>query len=209
MDYDEMDYDEMDYYEMDYYEILGVEQNATIEQIKEAYRTLALKYHPDKNPGDKEAEAKFVEINKAYEVLSDPETKTAYDTKIIQPDEDIEEDDIISSIIYTIFGVIIAIFAFHFIIPKMIIPGTIWIFHTTISAIKFFWSNILPYLLMGAGVIYLIFICICGHKKYSKEGYSQERIAQNLSKKGMSISEISNVLGLSEDTIKKYLEITT
>lgn len=63
----------------DYYEILGVPRNATKEEIKRAYRKLALKYHPDRNPGDKEAEEKFKEINEAYEVLSDDEKRKIYD----------------------------------------------------------------------------------------------------------------------------------
>jgi len=64
---------------MDYYEILGVSKNATKIEIKKAYRRLAMKYHPDKNPGDKEAEEKFKLINEAYQVLSDDEKRAIYD----------------------------------------------------------------------------------------------------------------------------------
>jgi len=63
----------------DYYDILGVSRNATQEEIKSAYRRLALKYHPDRNPGDKEAEEKFKEAAEAYEVLRDPEKRAIYD----------------------------------------------------------------------------------------------------------------------------------
>lgn len=63
----------------DYYEILGVQKDASEDDIKKAYRKLALKYHPDRNPGDKEAEEHFKEINEAYAVLSDKEKRSQYD----------------------------------------------------------------------------------------------------------------------------------
>lgn len=63
----------------DYYEILGVARGADAETLKRAYRKLAMQYHPDRNPGDKAAEAKFKEINEAYEVLRDPDKRAAYD----------------------------------------------------------------------------------------------------------------------------------
>ena len=63
----------------DYYEVLGLQKGASEEEIKKAFRQLAKKYHPDLNPGDKEAEAKFKEVNEAYEVLSDKEKRQRYD----------------------------------------------------------------------------------------------------------------------------------
>lgn len=63
----------------DYYQTLGVEKSASQDEIKKAFRKLAIKYHPDKNKGDKEAEAKFKEISEAYEVLGDPEKRKKYD----------------------------------------------------------------------------------------------------------------------------------
>ena len=63
----------------DYYDVLGVQKNSSPEQIKAAYRKLAVKYHPDKNPGDKASEEKFKEASEAYHILSDKERKQNYD----------------------------------------------------------------------------------------------------------------------------------
>ena len=65
---------------MDFYQILEVGREASSDEIKKSYRRLALKYHPDKNPGDTSAEAKFKQINEAYETLGDPSKKKAYDS---------------------------------------------------------------------------------------------------------------------------------
>lgn len=72
-----MKIDGMEY--KDYYKILGVDRNASADAIRSAYRKLAMKYHPDKNPGDKKAEERFKEINEAYQVLSDDRKRAHYD----------------------------------------------------------------------------------------------------------------------------------
>ena len=64
----------------DYYDVLGVNKNASDQELKSAYRKLAIKYHPDKNPGDKSAEDKFKEASEAYGVLSDKSKKENYDS---------------------------------------------------------------------------------------------------------------------------------
>ena len=68
-----------------YYEILGVERGATEDQIKSAYRKLAMKYHPDRNQGSEEAAEKFKEINEAHETLSDSQKRAAYDYELEHP----------------------------------------------------------------------------------------------------------------------------
>ena len=65
----------------DYYEVLGLQKGASEDEIKRAFRKLAVKYHPDRNQGNAEAESKFKEINEAYQVLSDPEKKANYRQK--------------------------------------------------------------------------------------------------------------------------------
>src|SRR5512134_2054025 len=63
----------------DYYRVLGVDRDATKDDLKKAYRKLALQCHPDRNPGDKDAERRFKEINEAYEILRDDQRRAAYD----------------------------------------------------------------------------------------------------------------------------------
>ena len=65
--------------EKDYYKILGVERSASADEIKRAYKKVAIKYHPDRNPGNKEAEEKFKQAAEAYDVLRDPDKRARYD----------------------------------------------------------------------------------------------------------------------------------
>lgn len=90
----------------DYYEILGVSRNATDSEIKKAFRQLALKYHPDRNPGNKEAEEKFREINEAYSVLSDPQKRAQYDQfgRVLDNNQTFAGDDFGFSIFEDLFG---------------------------------------------------------------------------------------------------------
>src|SRR5512140_3757352 len=67
----------MDY--KDYYQVLGVERSASADDVRKAYRKLAMQYHPDRNPGNKQAEDRFKEINEAYQVLSDSQKRARYD----------------------------------------------------------------------------------------------------------------------------------
>lgn len=75
---------------VDYYAVLGVARDATDEEIKKAYRKLAFEYHPDRNPGDQEAEARIREINAAYEVVGDPETRRSYERLRVGPEVGVE-----------------------------------------------------------------------------------------------------------------------
>ena len=69
----------------DFYEVLGVSRGASDDEIKKAYRKMAMKYHPDKNPGDKQAEDKFKEVNEAYSILSDADKRNKYD-RFVMPE---------------------------------------------------------------------------------------------------------------------------
>jgi molecular chaperone DnaJ len=92
----------------DYYAVLGVDRDATPEQIKKAYKEAALRYHPDRNPGDEEAEERFKEVSAAYQVLSDPEKRSRYDTfgseGARMPEVNLDVDDVLD-IFQSVFGI--------------------------------------------------------------------------------------------------------
>ncbi|MGQ9617669.1 MAG: molecular chaperone DnaJ, partial [Candidatus Aminicenantia bacterium] len=105
----------------DYYQILGVPRDASQEEIKKAYRNLALKYHPDRNPGNKEAEEKFKEAAEAYSILGDPEKRRIYDTygHAGLRGEQFSDFDIFSSSIFQEFEDILGnFFGFDFFSPR-------------------------------------------------------------------------------------------
>ena len=94
----------------DYYEILGISKNANGAEIKKAYRKLAMQYHPDRNPGNKEAEAKFREATEAYEILKDDQKRGAYDQYGHQAFHKMEELVVLRVLILMIFLVIFQIY---------------------------------------------------------------------------------------------------
>ena len=75
----------------DYYEVLGLKKGATEDEIKKAFRKMAMKYHPDRNPDDKEAEEKFKEVNEAYTILSDPDKKRLVESAMGCTDESFDD----------------------------------------------------------------------------------------------------------------------
>ena len=96
---------------MEYYEALGIDKNSDQGEIKKAYRKAAMKYHPDKNPGNKQAEEKFKLLNEAYSVLSDPDKKSVYDvygkagiSKGGNPNPNQNHNDIFNDIFGDFFG---------------------------------------------------------------------------------------------------------
>ena len=99
----------------DYYEVLGVAKNASDAELKKAYRKLAKKYHPDVNPGDKEAEAKFKEATEAYGILSDPDKENSTTSSVMQllkmaaavPED--SADLILTALIWAIFSAIFSV----------------------------------------------------------------------------------------------------
>ena len=111
----------------DYYELLGLAKGADPSAIKKAYRKLAKKYHPDTNPGDKEAEKKFKEITEAYNILSDPEKKKLYDqldsmeVALVEPD--LTEPDLAAMVLAVVVSVV------------AVLPETVGIRNTTLRVV--------------------------------------------------------------------------
>ena len=96
----------------DFYDVLGVGKSASPDELKSAYRKLAVKYHPDKNPGDKVAEDKFKEASEAYGILSDKEKKQNYDNLVMQPLKMEVEDKVVvlEVLVEQIFQIFLKIF---------------------------------------------------------------------------------------------------
>ena len=94
----------------DYYEVLGINKGASDDEIKKAYRQLAKKYHPDMNPGDKEAEAKFKEASEAYAILSDPD-KSASTTSSVMLHSSRAAEVVVLSLIWAAWGISSGIFS--------------------------------------------------------------------------------------------------
>ena len=102
----------------DYYDILGINKKATPEEIKKAYRTLAMKYHPDRNQGDKTAESKFKEASEAYQVLSDPKKNHPMISLVILPLKEEVEAQVDLILVDLSLG--------HFLTSLMIFLATLW-----------------------------------------------------------------------------------
>ena len=103
----------------DYYDVLGVSKNSTSDQIKSAYRKLAVKYHPDKNKGDKSAEEKFKEASEAYHVLSNAERKQNYDNFGHAAFEIVVVEEVV--LVILIFLVIFQVFLKIFLVKDLVV----------------------------------------------------------------------------------------
>ena len=110
----------------DYYDVLGVNKSATPQELKSAYRKLAVKYHPDKNPGDKAAEDKFKEASEAYGVLSDKSKKENYDNFGHAAFENVEVDAVVLVVLVEhIFQIYLMIFLGTLVVAEKVPEGTV------------------------------------------------------------------------------------